>query len=88
MGRHINQINYRLEKIEECINEINSDHKSFVKENATEITNIKENMVNKQEFSDFIDKMKTSMGEMLPPLPFLKRETTLVEESQSEAIMQ
>lgn len=87
MGRHINGIHNRLEMIEENIKEINSNHSNFVKENSAEMTIIKENMVNKYEFNNFIEKMKVSIGETLPPLPTVK-EITPMEKSSQEAIRQ
>ena len=87
MGRHINGIHDRLETIEESIKEINTSHSNFVKENSAEMTIIKENMVDKDEFNSFVEKMKISIGEALPPLPKLEMETLQVEESR-EAIKQ
>ena len=81
MGKHITQIYSRLEMIEKSLNEINSSHSSFIKENSEELATIRMNMVNKQEFNAFIEKMKTSIGEMLPPLPTLLKETPLIRES-------
>lgn len=86
MGRHINGINNRLEAIEESIKEINSNHSDFVRENTAEVTMIRENMVNKHDFNSFIEKMKVSIGETLPPLPALAREAPHIEASSQEAI--
>ena len=88
MGRHINGIHERLETIEENIKEINSNHSNFVRENSTEMTLIRENMVNKNEFNNLIEKMKVSIGEALPSLPTLVKETPTVEESPLEAVSQ
>lgn len=88
MGRHINGIHNRLETIEASIKEINSSHSNFVKENQEEIAIIKENMVNKDEFNSFIEKMKVSVGEALPTLPTLAKEEPRVEEHSQEAIGQ
>ena len=88
MGRHINGIHNRLETIEENIKEINSNHSNFVRENSAEMTMIRENMVNKNEFNNLIEKMKVSIGEALPSLPTLVKETTTVEESPKEAVSQ
>lgn len=87
MGRHINGIHNRLETIEENIKEINSNHSNFIRENSAEMAIIKENMVNKDEFNNFIEKMKVSIGETLPPLPTV-RETPPTEKSSQEAISQ
>ena len=88
MGRHINGIHSRLETIEESIKEINTSHSNFVKENATEMTIIRENMVDKNEFNSFVEKMKISIGEELPSLPKLEREKMQADESSREAINQ
>ena len=88
MGRHITGIHNRLETIEENIKEINSNHSNFVRENSAEMAIIRENMVNKDEFNNFIEKMKVSIGETLPPLPTLLKETLPVEESSQEAVSQ
>ena len=88
MGRHINGIHKRLEVIEENIKEINLSHSNFVRENSSEITMIKENMVNKNEFNNLIEKMKVSIGEALPSLPTLARETPPVEEGSQETVSQ
>jgi len=76
MGKHINQIHTRLEKIESSINEINTSHSDFIRENLSELSNIRETMVSKEEFGDFVEKMKISLGEMLPPLPALIKGTS------------
>jgi len=86
MGRCINQIHDRLEKIENSLNELSSNHITFVEENTTETRTIRENMVNKDEFNEFIEKMKVSLGEMLPPLPTLEEETPSTEENSQETI--
>lgn len=69
LGTHVNTIHSRIEKIEATINELNVTHGNSLKENATEIAVIRENMVDKNEFNDFIEKLKTSFSETLPPLP-------------------
>jgi DNA anti-recombination protein RmuC len=69
LGTHVNSIHSRLEKIEANINELNVTHSNSLKENAIEIAVIRENMVNKNEFNDFIEKLKASFNENLPPLP-------------------
>ena len=88
LGKCINQIYSRLEHIEKTINEISLNHSDFVSENTQEITNIRENMVNKDEFNDFIERMKISIGDILPPLPSLEKEITAGEENPQEAINQ
>ena len=88
MGRHINGIHNRLETIEENIKEINASHSNFVKENSVEMTIIRENMVDKDEFNSFVEKMKVSIGEELPGLPQLEREKIQTDESSQEAIDQ
>lgn len=85
MGRHINGIHARLDTIEANIKEINSNQNSFLKENATEIEIIRENMVNKDEFNNLIDKMKISIGEELPALPSLQNSTQKETESLENA---
>ena len=88
MGRCINQIHDRLEKIEKNLSEISINHITFVEENTAMITNIRDSMVNKNEFNGFIEKMKVSLGEMLPPLPTLEKEMPPTEESSQETISQ
>jgi hypothetical protein len=69
MGEHINQIHSRLERIERNLNETSVSLRNSIMGNAAEITNIKESMVNKFELGGFIEKLKASVGEELPPLP-------------------
>lgn len=69
LGKHVNQVYSRLDKIEQTINELSSTHGDSIKESATQISIIQENMVNKNEFSEFIEKLKSSISETLPPLP-------------------
>ena len=88
MGKHINGIHNRLETIEADIQEINSNHNTFVRENSAEIAIIRENMVNKDDFNNFVEKMKGSIGEALPPLPKFLKETLPVDESSQEAVSQ
>ena len=76
MGESIIQIHDRIEKLEKSINEIKSNNSNYIRDSTLEITNIKENMVNKHEFSDLIEKMKASMSEKLPPLPTIVKETS------------
>jgi len=71
MGEHINQIHTRLDKIDRNINEVSSSHRNAIMENTAEIKEMKENMVNKYELDDFIEKMKASVAETLPSLPLL-----------------
>jgi DNA anti-recombination protein RmuC len=80
MGEHINQIHSRLEKIEKDMNEISSSHQNAITENAAELKNVKENMVNKYELDDFVEKLKASVGESLPSLPFLTNKQPQVDE--------
>ena len=77
MGENVIQIHGRIEKIENSINDINSTHSNLVNENTREIANIKNNMVNKNEFSDLIERMRASMSEILPPLPSLTKEKSM-----------
>ena len=74
LGRHINQIHHRLENIEKTINEVTTNLRNGIMENTAEISNIKENMVNKYEFNNFVEKLKGSIGEMLPPLPITEND--------------
>jgi hypothetical protein len=69
MGEHINQIHSRLERIERNLTETSTSLRNSLMGNAAEITNIKESMVNKYELGGFIEKLKASVGEDLPPLP-------------------
>ena len=71
MGEHINQIHTRLDILDRNINEVNSSHRTAIMENTAEIKEMKENMVNKYELDDFIEKMKASVAETLPSLPLL-----------------
>jgi DNA anti-recombination protein RmuC len=71
MGEHINQIHARLEKIERDMNEINATHRSAITQNAAELRTVKEQMINKYELDDFVEKLKASVGEALPSLPSL-----------------
>jgi DNA anti-recombination protein RmuC len=85
MGEHVNQIHTRLERIEKNINEIVSNQRNHNTEVAKEIGTIKANMVYRSEFNDFIEKMKSSMGEELPSLPILRKEPTQEGEAQQRS---
>ena len=85
MGEHVNQIHSRLDSIEKNINEIISNQRNHAAENAKEIANIKANMIYRNEFNDFIEKMRTSMGEEFPPLPILRKEPVTEGEAQQSA---
>lgn len=84
LGDHINLIHTRLEKIETNINEISVSQSNSIRENSLEISNIRNNMVNKHELNEFIDKLKASVGEMFPPLPILASEQVSVEKSSQK----
>ena len=86
MGRHINGIHSRLATIEESLKEISANHSEYVRENTAEMNIIKENMVDKDEFNSFVEKMKVSIGEELPPLPNADRES--IRAASQEAIGQ
>ena len=88
LGRHINQIHHRLENIEKTINEVNTNLRNGITANTVEISNIKENMVNKYEFNDFVDKLKGSIGEMLPPLPETVDDQTVSGENTQDPELQ
>jgi uncharacterized protein YdcH (DUF465 family) len=81
MGEHINQIHSRLDKIERDINEISTSHRSAISENAADLKKVKENMINKYELSDFVEKLKASVGETLPSLPLLANKSPQVDEA-------
>lgn len=83
MGRHINGIHARLDAIEENIKEISSNQSNFLRENTEEMAIIRENMVNKDEFNNLIEKMKISIGEELPTLPTLQKEEQPLETTQA-----
>ncbi len=80
MGEHINQIHTRLDILDRNINEVNSSHRTAIMENTAEIKEMKENMVNKYELDDFIEKMKASVAETLPSLPLLATKRPQVSE--------
>ena len=75
MGEHINQIHDRLDKLEKNIADIVLSQRNYALDNTREISNLRENMVNKNEFNEFMNKMKSSMGELLPTLPTLGKKT-------------
>ena len=84
MGDHVNQIYRRLEQIESTLNEVSASHSASIRENALAITTIKENMVSKNEFHGFIEQLKASVSEQLPPMPLLgQKESTVESLSQS-----
>ena len=88
LGRNINQIHHRLENIEKTIDEVNTNLTNGITENTAEISNIKENMVNKYEFNDFVKKLKASIGEMLPPLPVIANDQTATGENTQDTEQQ
>ncbi len=71
MGEHINQIHARLERIERDMTEINASHRTAITQNAADLRTVKEQMINKYELDDFVEKLKASVGEALPSLPNL-----------------
>ena len=87
MGKHINGIHSRLDMIEKSINELDLVHNNFVQENSAQMAIIKENMLKKDEFNNFVEKMKISIGENLPALPILLKETPQsIDTNQQETI--
>lgn len=82
MGEHINQVYSRLDRIEKNINEISASQRRFAEESIAEITNIKNNMVSKNEFNNFMERLKGSMGETLPPLPNMNGEANAEKATQ------
>jgi hypothetical protein len=87
MGKHINGIHSRLDTLEASLKEIDLIYNNFVRENTAEMTMIKETMLKKDEFNNFIEKMKISIGENLPALPILSQETPpSIDESQQNTV--
>ena len=80
MGDHINQIHSRLDKIDKNINEVRSSHRTAIRENTAEIKEMKENMVNKYELDDVIEKMTARVAETLPSLPILANKPPQIKE--------
>lgn len=73
LGTNINHIHRRLENIEKTINDVGTNLRNAIMENTAEISNIKEDMINKNEFYNFVERLKGSIGEMLPPLPTIQK---------------
>jgi len=74
MGEHINQIYSRLDIIEKNISEMASSNTRSTEENIAELSSIRSSMVSKDDLNGFIEKLKGSMGETLPPLPGMGRD--------------
>ena len=71
---HIVKIQNQIEVIEGSISAIKLAHAKLVAESTTELTNIRENMVTKNEINNFMAPLEWNMKETLPPLPTLKDE--------------
>jgi peptidoglycan hydrolase CwlO-like protein len=72
MGEHINLIYKRLEEIEGKINAVSGDVnglKAATETNKVDISNIRENMVSRPDFDDFVKRLTDSFKELFPPIP-------------------
>lgn len=85
MGEHINQIHARLERIERDMTEINASHRTAITQNAADLRTVREQMINKYELDDFVEKLKASVGEALPSLPGLVTTPAVVDETTDPA---
>jgi len=72
LGEHINLMYSKINEINKKIKdteEITAQLKTDVEENAEGIINIKENIVQKVEFDEFVSRLTESLRDLLPPLP-------------------
>lgn len=69
LGKHITLIYKRLENIEIRLKEISVELNESSTINQNEIVDIKEKMLTKSEFDDFIGGLKAKVEDTLPSLP-------------------
>lgn len=72
VGEHINLVYKRLEEIEGKLNSLSgeiSELKAAIGTNKADIDSLRESVVSKSEFDDFVKKLTESFRELLPPVP-------------------
>jgi len=69
VGRHVNLIYKRLERIETKLNEISERFDESTTVNRRDIVDIREKMLTRSEFDQFVDALKAKVEETLPSLP-------------------
>ena len=70
LGENINVVYTRLEKIEAKIDSVSEDLgvvKEGLESNKIEINELRESLVKKSEFDEFVKKLTESFSEILPP---------------------
>ena len=69
VGRYVNLIYKRLDKIETLIEEVSNKFDERTTANRRDIAEILENMLTKSEFNEFVVALRTKVEEKLPSLP-------------------
>jgi len=69
VGRYVNLIYKRLDKIEGLIEEVSNKLDERTTTNRKDIVKILDNMLSKSEFNEFVDALRAKVEEKLPPLP-------------------
>jgi len=69
VGRYVNLIYKRLEKIETMIEEVSKKFDERTALNSKDIAEILEKMLTKSEFNEFVDALRAKVEEKLPSLP-------------------
>ena len=69
VGKYVNIIYKRLEKIETQLKEISDKFDERTALNSKDISEIQEKMTTKSEFNEFVDALRTKVEEKLPSLP-------------------
>jgi histone deacetylase complex regulatory component SIN3 len=69
VGKYVNLIYQRLEKIEAMIDEISTKFDERTTANRGDIAEILEKMLTKAEFNDFVEALRGNIEEKLPSLP-------------------
>ncbi|MFH0749254.1 MAG: hypothetical protein V1915_05005 [Candidatus Bathyarchaeota archaeon] len=74
LGDQVLRLHNRLETIEKNVEEITAIHRTFFGENKVVLQHIREHMLHKREFGNFVEHLNNSMGGTKPPLPILAKE--------------
>lgn len=83
LGQHINEMYKRLEVVENTLKQSSDRLSESTMTNMNSILDIKAVMVTKSEFDEFIDQLKSEVGEKMPSLPpFTSKKAKKEEESE------
>jgi dynactin complex subunit len=76
LGEHINVIHNSIEKIEQSISQIQSDHRSHIEQSGRELQQIKETMVLKSEVESLLQELNEAVKGTFPSIPLAIPEQT------------